>query len=137
MNRSEELMSAQTTTTARSVRVATPKNFDTIAWIAMRYSAILLIPLAFGHLILQDVIVGVHAIDIDYVALRWASLGWRIYDFALLAFAFAHGMNGLRQVLNDYIRNERLFRIVSIVLLIGWLVISVIGGIAIIGGVRD
>jgi succinate dehydrogenase / fumarate reductase membrane anchor subunit len=102
----------------------------------MRYSAILLIPLAFFHLILQDVIVGVHQIDINYVNLRWSMVAWRVYDTALLAFAFAHGMNGLRQVLMDYIRNERAFRIVSWILLIGWLVITVIGAVAIIGGVR-
>ena len=128
-------MSAQTTATERQVRVATPKNFETRAWMFMRYSAVLLIPLAFGHLILQDVLVGVHAIDLDYVAMSWASLGWRIYDFLLLAFAFAHGMNGLRQVLMDYIRNERVFRLVSIAILIGWVVISAIGAVAIIGGV--
>jgi succinate dehydrogenase / fumarate reductase membrane anchor subunit len=103
----------------------------------MRYSAILLIPLAFGHLFLQDVIVGVHRIDIDYVEMRWAMLGWRIYDVALLAFAFAHGMNGLRQVLRDYIRSEQAFRILSWILLIGWLAITVIGAAAIIGGVRN
>lgn len=127
-------MSVETTSTptTRSNRVATPQNFETKAWLFMRYSAILLIPLAFGHLILQDVIVGVHRIDIDYVALRWASLGWKIYDIFLLAFAFAHGMNGLRQVLTDYIKSERVFRIVSWVLLIGWLVISAIGAVAII-----
>ena len=121
----------------RPNRVATPRNFETTAWMFMRYSAILLIPLAFGHLILQDVIVGVHRIDIDYVEMRWAMVGWRIYDIALLAFAFAHGMNGLRQVLMDYIRSERVFRIVSWVLLIGWLVITMIGAVAIIGGVRN
>lgn len=101
----------------------------------MRYSAILLIPLAFGHLILQDVIVGVHRINLDYVALRWSLVGWRIYDVALLAFAFAHGMNGLRQVLSDYIRSPRWFSIVSWVLLLGWLAISTVGAVAIIGGV--
>lgn len=131
-------MSIQTdsTHTSRPNRVATPRNFETTAWVFMRYSAILLIPLAFGHLILQDVIVGVHKIDIDYVAMRWASLGWRIYDTALLAFAFAHGMNGLRQVLTDYIKSDRVFRIVSLILLIGWLLISAVGAIAIVGGVR-
>jgi succinate dehydrogenase / fumarate reductase membrane anchor subunit len=117
--------------------VATPKNFETTAWLFMRYSAILLIPLAFGHIILQDVIVGVHSIDLDYVALRWDLVAWRIYDAALLIFAFAHGMNGLRQVLTDYIKSERLFRIVSWVLLIGWLVISAVGAVAIIGGVTQ
>lgn len=103
----------------------------------MRYSAILLIPLAFFHLILQDVLVGVHQIDIDYVRLRWDLLAWRIYDIALLAFAFAHGMNGLRQVLMDYIRNERAFRIISWVLLIAWVVITAIGAVAIVGGVKQ
>jgi len=81
------------------------------------------------------VIVGVHAIDINYVDMRWQLIGWRIYDVALLAFAFAHGMNGLRQVLMDYIKNERLFRVVSWLLFFGWLVITGIGGFAIIAGV--
>lgn len=131
-------MTAQTnsTPTRRSARVATPRNFETLAWLFMRYSAILLIPLAFGHIILQDVIVGVHAIDIDYVAMRWNMLAWRIYDLFLLAFAFAHGVNGLRQVLMDYIRNERTFRLVSWLLLLFWLVITIIGAIALFAGVR-
>jgi succinate dehydrogenase / fumarate reductase, membrane anchor subunit len=120
----------------RPTRVNPPSNFETKAWMMMRYSAILLIPLAFGHLILQDVVVGVHNIDINYVNMRWDLLGWRIYDAALLAFAFAHGMNGFRQVLKDYIHNEQIFRIVSWILLIGWLVITVIGAVALIGGVH-
>ncbi len=120
----------------RETRVAPPRNFETWAWLFMRYSAIFLIPLAFGHLILQDVVVGVHAINIDYVKMRWDFVLWRVYDAGLLAFAFAHGMNGLRQVLEDYIRNERWFHIVSWVLLIAWLAISIIGAVAIIGGVR-
>ncbi len=120
----------------RSNRVATPSNYATTAWLWMRYSAILLIPLAFIHIILQDVLVGVHRIDLNYVALRWSMVGWRIYDVALLAFAFAHGMNGFRQVLADYIHSDRVFGIISWVLLIGWLAITVIGAIAIIGGVR-
>ncbi len=135
-------MSVNTTSTAqpiqnrRSNRVAPPRNFETIAWLMMRYSAVLLIPLAFGHIILQDVIVGVHSIDINYVNLRWSLIAWRIYDAALLAFAFAHGMNGLRQVLMDYIRSDRWFRVLSWALLLIWLAITVIGAIAIIGGVR-
>jgi len=123
-----------TPTTPR--RVTAPRNFETNAWLFMRYSALLLIPLAFGHLILQDVVVGVHNIDIDYVSMRWNLIAWRIYDAALLIFAFAHGMNGLRQVLMDYIKSERWFRVVSWLLLIGWLLISIIGAAALIGGVR-
>jgi len=111
-------------------------NFETLAWRWMRYSALLLIPLVWFHVLLQDVIVGVHRIDLDYVALRWATLGWRIYDIALLAFAFAHGMNGLRQVLNDYIHAETGRRIIAWALLLLWLLITALGGIAIVMGVR-
>lgn len=111
-------------------------TFENTAWKWMRYSGLLLIPLAWIHVALQDVLVGVHAIDLDYVALRWASLGWRIYDFALLSFAFAHGVNGLRQVLFDYIGNDRTRRRLSWLLLVFWLVISLIGAVAILGGVR-
>ena len=84
-----------------------PRSLDGRIWLLMRYSGIALIPLAWIHVLIQDVLVGVHRIDLDYVALRWATLGWRVYDMALLGFAFAHGMNGLRQVLEDYITRDR------------------------------
>jgi len=111
-------------------------QIETIAWKWMRYSGLLLIPLAWGHVALQDVLVGVHQIDLDYVAMRWATLGWRVYDFLLLAFTFAHGMNGLRQVLNDYVQAEKTMRTVNWVLLVLWALVSLIGAVAIIGGVR-
>lgn len=112
------------------------RSFDQIAWNAMRYSGVLLILLAFGHILLQDVIVGVHRIDLDYVAMRWASLGWRIYDTLLLAFAFAHGMNGLRQVVFDYVSKPKTRRTISWVLFFLWLAITLIGAAAIVGGVQ-
>lgn len=111
-------------------------NYESIAWKWMRYSGLLLIPLAWGHVLIQDVLVGVHQIDIDYVAMRWATLGWRIYDFLLLAFAFAHGVNGLRQVTNDFIKNKSFMRLVSVLLFLFWLVLSLIGAAAIVGGVQ-
>ena len=81
-------------------------------------------------------LVGGHGINLDYVALRWSMVGWRIYDFLLLAFAFAHGVNGLRQVLFDYIQSAksrhvlawRLFRLLAADL--------GCGAVAIIGGVK-
>jgi succinate dehydrogenase / fumarate reductase membrane anchor subunit len=111
-------------------------DLEAIAWKWMRYSGILLIPLAWGHVLIQDVLVGVHQIDLTYVQMRWASLGWRVYDFALLAFAFAHGVNGLRQVLFDYVRSAQNRRLLAWLLLGIWLLLSLIGATAIIGGVR-
>ena len=120
--------------TVEQVRISS--NYESIAWKWMRYSGLLLIPLAWGHVLIQDVLVGVHQIDIDYVAMRWATLGWRVYDFLLLAFAFAHGVNGLRQVTNDFIKNKSFMRLVSVLLFLFWLVLSLIGAAAIVGGVQ-
>lgn len=126
------------TTIESSVRkIEIPRNYERVAWNWMRYSGVLLIPLVWIHTILQDVIVGVHAIDLDYVAMRWATLGWRIYDIALLGFAFAHGMNGLRQVLFEYIHSPKARRTLSVSLLVLWFAITLIGALALIFGVRQ
>lgn len=111
-------------------------TFEAMAWRWMRYSGILLIPLAWIHVAIQDVIVGVHAIDIDYVALRWANIGWRVYDIALLAFAFAHGMYGLRQVTQDFFHTDKARRTVSLLILLLWVLITIAGAVAIIAGAR-
>jgi len=136
-----ETVSPQPPVSAREIppvrRANIRANYENIAWRWMRYSAFLLIPLAWIHVIIQDVLVGVHAIDIDYVAMRWATLGWRVYDILLLAFAFAHGMNGLRQVLDDYFPSDRARRIFGWALFLIWFLVTLIGAVAIIGGVRS
>lgn len=124
------------TTLETTRKVDVPKNYGTYAWLFMRYSGILLIPLVWIHVAINDVLVGVHAIDLSYVAARWAEWGWRAYDIALLAFTFAHGMNGLRTVTYDYIHENQLRRWLDWAFIILWLQISAIGAIAIIGGVR-
>ncbi len=117
-----------TTTQPQSVPVK--KTLDQVAWTWMRYSAFLLIPLAWGHLILQDVVQGVHRMDVSYALQRMTDMGWKTYDVLLLAFAFAHGMNGVRQVLRDYIHNPKTFQLVSYLLLVIWLAITLVGAIA-------
>lgn len=130
-------MDTNTTIESGVRKVTVPRNYERIAWNWMRYSGVLLIPLVWIHTILQDVIVGVHAIDLDYVAMRWATLGWRVFDAALLGFAFAHGMNGLRQVLYEYFLAPKTRRTISIVLLVAWFTITLIGAIALVFGVRQ
>lgn len=119
-------------TVSKVREVKTPANYEKFAWKWMRISALLLIPLVWGHLILQDVVVGVHNMNLGYVAERWSSIFWRTYDVLLLAFAFAHGVNGLRQVLNDFIHGEQARRTLFIALFVFWLTISIIGLIAIL-----
>ncbi len=123
-------------TASAAAPVSNRPAWMTAAWLLMRLSAILLVPLVWIHVWIQDVLVGVHAISIDYVAMRWASLGWRLYDAGLLCFAFAHGTNGLRQVLEDYLHGRRTRRVLRVLLFGFWLGITFLGAAAVIGGVR-
>jgi succinate dehydrogenase / fumarate reductase membrane anchor subunit len=117
-------------------KVEVRKNYDTWAWLFMRYSAVLLIPLVWIHVLINDVLVGVHAIDLTYVQQRWALMGWRVYDILLLSFTFAHGVNGLRTVTRDYLHRLSHRKLLDWGLLLLWLLISAIGAVAIVGGVR-
>ncbi len=114
-----------------------PKNFETRMYQFMRYSGVMLLPLAYGHVLIKDIIHGASAINLDYVALYWGTWGWRLYDMALLAFAFAHGMNGLKQVAEDYIHNPKLVRMARIAILAAWVLITAVGAYAIIAGVQE
>ncbi len=123
---------------ANSRTVKIPANFETKAWRFMRLSGILLIPLAWIHVIFQDVVIGVHNIDLDYVLQqRWNNIGIQIFDVLLLSFAFAHGMNGLRQVANDFIHKPAAQKITARVIFILWLIISIMGAIAIFAAAQN
>ncbi|MGH2605798.1 MAG: hypothetical protein ACRDG5_04335 [Anaerolineales bacterium] len=111
-------------------------NFETWMWLFMRGSGILLVPLVWIHVLINDVLIGVHAIDLDYVAMRWATWGWRAYDIALLAFTFAHGLNGLRNVVLDYVHSPGARRALPYFLLGAWILWTAIGAVAIVGGVQ-
>ena len=89
-------------------------------------------PLTCGHVLFQDILVDVHAIDLDDITLRWTSLVWRIYDFLLLTSAYAHGVSGLCQMLKDFKSKDSS----TWALFAFWLALSLIGAVAIIGGVR-
>lgn len=80
-------------------------NFEKYAWLFMRFSGIVLVLLALGHLFVmlmwQN---GVYRIDFNYVAARWASPFWQTWDLLLLWLAQLHGANGMRTIIADYAR---------------------------------
>ncbi len=122
-------------TKVRNVRPAV--SSEARWWLWMRITGILMVLLVFPHVIIKDVVVGVHNIDLNYVALVWSNVLWRVFDFLLLFATFTHGMMGLRQVLMDYVHSATGRRTVTWVLGILWFVISLAGAIAIIGGVQQ
>jgi succinate dehydrogenase cytochrome b556 subunit len=114
--------------------VKTPaRTLETYGWMFMRWSGALLIPLVWGHVLIQDVLIGVHTITLNYVQLRWGQLLWQVYDIALLAFAFGHGMNGVRGVVEDYIHHPGWLKAIKFLIFWGWVLITVIGAWAILG----
>lgn len=122
-----------TTAQNRTTRnVETRSNFERYAYLFMRLSGISLLLLAVGHVILNLVLTGVHNLSLQLVADRWSSWGWRVYSMLLLIFAVTHGYNGLRNILADYIHNEKamkainVFLVVFIIATIGWSAVALI-----------
>jgi succinate dehydrogenase / fumarate reductase membrane anchor subunit len=88
--------------TAKTPR-ATRGNFELYGWLFMRLSGIVLVVLVLGHLLIQLMLDGgVSKIGFAFVAGRWASPFWQLWDLAMLWLAVLHGANGLRTVINDY-----------------------------------
>lgn len=99
-------------------KVQVQSNFERFAFLFMRLTGIGLIILAVGHVLIQHVLNDVHNLTLEVVAQTWNSWGWKVYDMLLLAFAIPHGVNGLRNVLEDYIHNKQTVKVVNIVLVI-------------------
>ncbi|MCO5190602.1 MAG: succinate dehydrogenase [Anaerolineae bacterium] len=109
--------------TIRNVRVKA--NFERTAFMFMRSSGIILVILAVGHVMLQLIFNNVHYLSVEFVAEQWSSWGWKVYDMALLVFALTHGINGFRNVLEDYIHNRGAMKVINILLVI-FLVVSIV-----------
>jgi succinate dehydrogenase / fumarate reductase membrane anchor subunit len=103
----------------------------------MRLSAIFLVPMVWFHTIFNTLVIGPQNINLALVSERWAQLGWQIYDVLLLAFAFSHGVNGLRQVLYDFSPRPKIRKVLNILLLLFWLLLTLIGASGILGGVPE
>lgn len=122
-------MSTVSGVTHRKVQVRS--NFERYAFLFMRTSGIALLILAVGHMVIQHLLNSVHNLTIQFVANQWNDWGWKAYDLLLLAFAFTHGMNGLRTVLGDYIHNRNTMKVINIILAIFVVVTLIWAGFAI------
>ncbi len=80
-------------------------NFETWSWYFMRISGLILIFLALLHFSITHIINDVVETDAEFVANRWDNPVWRLFDWTLLALALFHGLNGLRWIIDDYVRS--------------------------------
>lgn len=78
-------------------------NTELYTWVFMRVSGVLLVVLVTGHLWVNLVAgEGISQIDFAFVAGKWASPFWQLWDLAMLWLAQLHGANGMRTIINDY-----------------------------------
>jgi succinate dehydrogenase / fumarate reductase membrane anchor subunit len=108
-------------------RVRHTSNFELYAWYFMRISGLILLVIAVFHLLYMHVNVGVENIDFEDVAARWASPFWRVFELFLLVFGLSHGINGTRQVLDDYIHSRGWRLVVRTTIYMIGLAIGVLG----------
>jgi len=82
-------------------------NFELYSWLFMRVSGLVLVFLVLGHLLIMNILDGgVQRINFAFVAGRWASPFWQVWDLLMLWLAMLHGTNGLRVVVNDYAERD-------------------------------
>ncbi len=79
-------------------------NFELYSWWYMRISAIIMVVLVGFHLFYMHIVLGVDAIDFGVISARWESPFWRLYDLFMLVFAWLHCTNGVRIVMDDYVK---------------------------------
>lgn len=108
-------------------RVRRTSNFELYAWYFMRISGLILLVIAVFHLLYMHVNVGVENIDFEDVAARLDSPFWRVFELFLLVFGLSHGINGTRQVLDDYIHSRGWRLVVRTTIYMIGLAIGVLG----------
>lgn len=89
-----------------SSRARPASGMELYAWVFMRFSGVLLLVLALVHLFYMHVLNNVGVIDFQFVARRYSTPFWRTFDLMMLWLALIHGLNGLRNVVIDYVHSR-------------------------------
>lgn len=134
-------MSATTSETATAAslvpsryrrRSRTRGNFELWSWVFMRGSGILLLVLVFGHLFVNLMTgEGIHQVDFAFVAGKWSSPFWQVWDMLMLWLAELHGYNGVRTIINDYTEKDRTRWILKGLLAASGVLVMVLGTLVI------
>ena len=107
-------------------------NWEKWGWIYMRASGLVLVILIFGHLLINLVLgQGVKQIDFAFVAGKYATPFWQVWDLLMLWLALIHGGNGMRTLVNDYAYNRVVNRILKWAILAAVVVLVVLGTLVI------
>ena len=118
--------------TRPSARAQASSTAQLWSWFFMRISGIILVFLVLGHFTIVHLIdEGIDRVDFAFVAGRWASPFWQTWDWTMLFLGLLHGANGLKNIIEEYVRSPgrratikaTLYVLTFVFLLLGTLVI--------------
>jgi succinate dehydrogenase / fumarate reductase membrane anchor subunit len=74
-------------------------------WFFMRISGIVLLFLVLGHFTIVHLLGGgIDRVNFAFVSGRWSSPFWQTWDWCMLFLGMLHGANGMKVVIDDYVR---------------------------------
>ncbi|MDR7415016.1 MAG: succinate dehydrogenase, hydrophobic membrane anchor protein [Armatimonadota bacterium] len=100
-----------------------------LGWLYLRISAVLLLGLVLGHLYIMHVLNSTDRIDFAFVAQRFSTPFWRVYDLLILLLALTHGLVGVRGIVYDYTRSAGWRLVWNVVLWSVGLVFTILGSL--------
>ncbi len=82
-------------------------GFELFVWYLMRITGVLLFVLALAHFSIMHFVFDPSQENASWIAARWGSLAWRVFDWTLLMMVLFHSFMGVRTVLLDYVHGAR------------------------------
>ncbi len=124
-----------------------PGDVNLWTWFFMRISGIVLLFLVLGHFTIVHLLgEGIDRVDFAFVSGRWSSPFWQTWDWCMLFLGMLHGANGMKVIIEDYVRKPGrraalksvLYTVTFILLILGTLIILTFdpskGRSAVLGG---
>ncbi len=94
--------------TAAQARAASSSSFELWTWFFMRISGIVLVFLVLGHFTIVHLLdEGIDRVNFAFVSGRWSNPLWQTWDWSMLFLGLLHGANGMKVIINDYVRSAR------------------------------
>jgi succinate dehydrogenase / fumarate reductase, membrane anchor subunit len=98
--------SPRRSTYARAHSPVKPQSsYEVWSWYFMRISGIVLVFLVLTHFAIMHLVDGgIDRVNFAFVAGRWTSPFWQVFDWLMLFLGLLHGVNGLKNIVNEYVR---------------------------------
>lgn len=119
-----------------SARPAGPAGRQVAASVAVRVTGLALAVLVLGHFTLTHLVTDVAEADARYIARRWQSALWLVWDWTMLATALFHGAAGVWLAIEDYSPDPRRRRWRQRVLVAVTVALLVLGTVTLAAGSR-